>query len=50
MPPIVAYSKADQLAVKSDLQKLPSDATIPKFLNDYSKLRDICRRIKKGRK
>lgn len=46
-PPLVDYDKDDQQVLAAEIAKLPPDATIPEFLNDYSKLRDICRRIKK---
>lgn len=49
-PPLAKYPTAMQLKAARELNALGPTAELPKFMNDYGKLRDACRAIAKRRK
>jgi hypothetical protein len=49
-PPLVPYAAALQKKAARELNTLGPDAALPKFMTDYSKLRDACRAIEKRNK
>ena len=45
-PELVKYDRETQARIAEELMKLPEAAILPEIMNDYAKLRDICRKIK----
>lgn len=46
-PALVKYDKEIQARLADELDSLPPGSQLRQLINDYSKLRDMCRRIKK---
>lgn len=46
-PPLAKYDKEMQKRTAQELKALPPGSSLPKYMNDYSKLRDACRKIKR---
>lgn len=46
-PPLADYTPAEQDQALSELQTLPSNAILRRFMNDYGKLREQCRAMKR---
>jgi hypothetical protein len=44
-PVLVQYDKVIQAKIADELDSLPSGSPLRQLVNDYLKLRDICRRI-----
>ena len=47
-PVLVRYDKAIQAKIADELDDLPAGSPLRSLVNDYLKLRDICRRIQVG--
>jgi hypothetical protein len=45
-PVLVQYDKALQSKIADELDELPAGSPLRQLVNDYLKLRDICRKIK----
>ena len=45
-PALVKYDKEIQTRLADEIDSLPPGSPLRQLINDYSKLRDICRRIK----
>ena len=46
-PALVKYDKEIQVRIADELDSLPPGSSLRQLINDYSKLRDICRKIRK---
>lgn len=46
-PPLTPYALELQLKAAREINSLGPEAALPKFMNDYGKLRDACRVIQK---
>ena len=44
-PEIVKYDQATQRKIAEELTRLPEAALLPEIMNDYARLRDICRKV-----
>lgn len=44
-PELVKYDRATQTKIAEELEQLHGDAILPEIMNDYAKLRDICRKF-----
>ena len=46
-PALVKYDKAVQTRLADEIDSLPPGSPLRQLINDYSKLRDMCRKIAK---
>ena len=44
-PELVKYDRATQAKIAEELEQRHGDAILPEIMNDYAKVRDICRKI-----